>query len=181
MMRPLTCPQCGKDSVLRAPCRSLSDRLAGLLAFLPFRCQFCTHRFLAFRWGRTYPRHLLERREHRRIPVRLALSFSGDRVRGEGTLVDISMGGCLIHSQMAVGIDDIMYLRLSIAEEGPPLELAAIVRSVGGRGIRFKFLRAAREDKRLAEFLQAEGSYAERLLRTENSESALKEKAPRPG
>jgi hypothetical protein len=154
--------------VLKTPCRSLGDRLAGLLAFVPFRCQFCTHQFLAFRWGRAYPRHLLERREHRRIPVRLALSFSGDRVQGEGTLVDISMGGCLIHSTMLLGIDDIVYLRLMVAEQGPPLELAAIVRSVGVRGIRFKFLRAAREDKRLAEFLQAEGSHAERLPRAEN-------------
>jgi hypothetical protein len=147
---------------------------------MPFRCQFCTHQFLAFRWGQTYPRHLLERREHRRIPVRLALSFSGDRVRGEGTLVDISMGGCLIRSTMLLGVDDIVYLRLMVAEHEPPLELAAIVRSVGARGIRFKFLRAAREDKRLAEFLQAEGGYADRLPRTASGTPDGTEKEPRP-
>lgn len=157
-MRPLTCPQCGRDSVLRSLRRSLVEHLAGLLALAPFRCQSCAHQFLAFRWGRRYPTHLVDRREFLRIPVRLALSFSGDRVRGEGILVDISMGGCLIHSQMSVRVDDILYLRISLAEPSPPLELAAMVRSVGARGIGFKFLRATREDKRLAEFLQTQGS-----------------------
>ena len=156
-MRPLACPLCGNNSVLKALCRSAGERLIGLLGASPFRCQLCTHRFLAFRWGRSYPTHLVDRREHPRIPVRLILSFSGDRHRGEGTLTDISMGGCLVQSTMPAKVDEIYYLRIHFSEQDPPVELAAIVRSVGARGIGFKFLRAAREDARLAEFLQAQG------------------------
>ncbi len=159
-MRLLTCPLCGKDCVLRVPCRSVEERLVSLLGCSPFRCQFCTHKFLAFRWGRSYPTHLLDRREYPRIPVRLTLSFSGDRVQGEGILVDISMGGCFVQSKAQVGLDDIYYLRIDLADREPPLELAAIVRSVRAGGIGFKFLRASREGTRLAEFLRAQDSGA---------------------
>jgi hypothetical protein len=90
--------------------------------------------------------------------VRLYLSFSGGKVRGEGTVLDLSMGGCIIKSETQVHTDDIFYLQLSLGEGEPPLELAAMVRSVSPRGIAFKFLRAAQEDKRLLAFVQAQAS-----------------------
>lgn len=155
MTLPLSCPQCGKDGVLRSRCRSAREYLAGLLFVSPFRCQFCSHRFLASRFRRQYPKHVIDRREHWRIPVRLFLSFSGGRVRGEGTVMDISMGGCIIKSDTQVHVDDIFYLQIAIDEREPPLELAAMVRSVSSRGIAFKFLRKAQEDRRLLAFVQA--------------------------
>src|SRR5438094_10425456 len=106
----LQCPQCGKESVLRTPCFSPVERLVSLLFVSPFRCQDCSLRFLAFRLGRRYPAHLIDRREHKRIPVRLFLSFSGGRVRGEGKVLDISMGGCIIKSTTLVKPGDIFYL-----------------------------------------------------------------------
>lgn len=153
-MWALRCPLCDKESVVRVPAESLLERAAGLLGIAPFRCQFCSHRFLAVRWGRSQPGHVVERREFRRTPVQLALAFTGDQVRGEGTIVDLSIGGCLIHSTLHLCIDDIIYLRVTLPRQELPLELAAMVRSVGSRGIGCKFLRAAREDARLAEFLR---------------------------
>jgi hypothetical protein len=88
--------------------------------------------------------------------VRLFLSFSGGKVRGEGTVLDLSMGGCIIKSRTQVHTDDIFYLQLSLDDREPPLELAAMVRSVSPRGIAFKFLRAAQENKRLLAFVQAQ-------------------------
>lgn len=84
----------------------------------------------------------------------MTLSFSGNRVKGEGMLVDISKGGCLVQSTMQVGQNEIYYLRIVASEQDMPLELAAMVRSSTSRGIGFQFLRATREDKRLVEFLQ---------------------------
>lgn len=156
MAQPLTCPQCEKENVLRSPATSFTDRLASALFISPFRCQLCSHRFRAFRVGRRYSRGLLDRREHRRIPVRLSLAFSGGRIRGSGTVLDISIGGCLIESDAMVRVNDIFYLRFSLLEGGPPLEVAAIVRSVRAKRLGCKFLRAAREDKRLLEFLRAQ-------------------------
>lgn len=153
-MWALRCPLCDKESVFSVPPESLLERAAGLLGIAPFRCQFCSHRFLAVRWGRPQPGHAVERREFRRTPVQLVLAFTGDQVRGEGTIVDLSIGGCLIRSTLHLGVDDIIYLRIMLPRQESSLELAAIVRSVGSRGIGCKFLRAAREDARLAEFLR---------------------------
>lgn len=73
-------------------------------------------------------------------------------------MVDISMGGCMIKSDAPVHVDDIFYLQISLGEHEAPLEVAAMVRSVGSRGIAFKFLRAAQENKRLLAFVQAKSA-----------------------
>jgi len=161
MAKPLQCPQCGNESVVRTSCFSPAERVAGLLFVSPFRCQACSFRFLAFRLGRRYPMNLVDRREYKRIPVRLFLSFSGGRVRGDGTVLDISMGGCVIKSKTQVKAGDIFYLQIVLAEQQPPVEVAGIVRSVSDRGISFKFLRAAQENKRLLEFLHGQSGGAE--------------------
>ena len=116
---------------------------------------------MASRLGRSFPIKFIDRR---RIPVRLFLSFSGGRIKGEGTVLDISMGGCMIQSDAPVHVDDIFYLQIVLGEGEVPLELAAMVRSVGSRGISFKFLRAAQENKRLLAFVQSRsGSHAQKV------------------
>jgi len=110
---------------------------------------------MASRIGLAHPAHAVDRREHLRIPVRLFLSFSGGKVRGEGTVLDISVGGCIIKSETQVHVDDIFYLEIATETNHPPLEVAAMVRSISHRGIAFKFLRAAQENKRLLAFVQA--------------------------
>lgn len=156
MGRLLNCPQCRREQVLRARPLSASERVAAIFLLSPFCCQHCSCRFLASRIGLDRPRHPIDRREHLRIPVRLYLSFSGGKVRGEGTVLDLSMGGCIIKSETHVRVDDIFYLEISTGAHEPPLEVAAMVRSVTQRGIAFKFLRAAQENKRLLAFIQAQ-------------------------
>ncbi|MFO0766353.1 MAG: PilZ domain-containing protein [Nitrospiraceae bacterium] len=100
----------------------------------------------------------MDRREHLRIPVRLFLSFSGGKIQGKGTVLDISMGGCMIESDAPVHVDDIFYLQIALDGAQDPLEVAAMVRSISSRGIAFKFLRAAQENKRLLAFVQTKTS-----------------------
>lgn len=71
-------------------------------------------------------------------------------------MLDLSMGGCIIQSDTQVHVDDIFYLEIATGEDGPPIEVAAMVRSMSPRGIAFKFLRAAQENKRLLAFVQAQ-------------------------
>ncbi|MDF0642738.1 MAG: PilZ domain-containing protein [Nitrospira sp.] len=110
---------------------------------------------MASRIGLALPARKVERRQHLRIPVRLYLSFSGGKVRGEGTVMDLSVGGCIIKSNTQVHVDDIFYLEITTDQDEPPLEVAAMVRSVSQRGVAFKFLRAAQENKRLLAFVQS--------------------------
>ena len=158
MARILHCPDCGKEGVLRSHCFNYAERVARLLFVAPFRCQACSHRFLAFHIGRNYSKHRLDRREHKRIPVQLALSFSGGRIRGTGMVRDISMGGCIIECETMVQVNDIFYLQMFLTEQEMPVEVAAMVRSVSAKRIGFKFLRSARENKRLFAFLHANGA-----------------------
>lgn len=158
MAHILTCPDCGKDEVLRSQCFNYAECIAMLLFIAPFRCQACSHRFLAFRVGRDYAKDLIDRREHKRLPVRLALSFSGGRIRGTGVVRDISMGGCIIECETIVQVNDIFYLQLFLGVQDSPVEVAAMVRSVRANRIGFKFLRSARENKLLFDFLHAQGA-----------------------
>lgn len=154
MRRQIACPQCREGGAIRVLSQSPSEFLAALIWMAPFECQHCLHRFLARRMsmGRS---HSLERREHLRIPVKLCLSFSGGKVRGEGTVMDLSLGGCVIKSETRVHVDDIFYLEIILVENEPPVEVAAMVRSVSERGIAFKFLRKAQENKRLMTFIRS--------------------------
>ena len=156
MRRILNCPRCRKDGLLRTQPQSPREHFASFLFVSPFHCPSCRHRFLASHLWLDHATHPIDRREHLRIPVRLFLSFSGGKVRGEGTVLDLSMGGCIIKSRTQVHTDDIFYLQLSLGDGEPPLELAAMVRSVSPRGIAFKFLRAAQENKRLLAFVQTQ-------------------------
>src|SRR4029079_10252383 len=158
MSRTLSCPRCQKDGLLRSHPQSPRERLASLLFVAPFRCPSCSHRFLASHLWANQSTHAIDRREHLRLPVRLFLSFSGGKVRGEGTALDLSMGGCIIKSETHVRVDDLVSLESSTGTHEPPLEVAAMVRSVSQRGIAFKFLRAAQDNKRLLAFIQAQAA-----------------------
>ena len=156
MSRILSCPRCQKTGLLRSYPQSPREHFASLLFVAPFLCPSCSHRFLASHLWLDDSTHPIDRREYLRIPVRFYLSFSGGKVCGQGTVLDLSMGGCIIKSETQVHKDDIFYLQLSLGEGEPPLEVAAMVRSVNARGIAFKFLRAAQENKRLLAFIQAQ-------------------------
>jgi hypothetical protein len=156
MIRPLICPLCGKNVILRAQARKLSESFLALLFIAPFRCQSCHRRFFRFRLGLVYPANIIDRREHLRIPVRLFLSFSGGRIKGEGFVTDLSMGGCMIQSSTHVKVDDIFYLHITLPDHEKSLELAAIVRSVTSRGVAFQFLRQVQENKSLLSFIHAQ-------------------------
>jgi hypothetical protein len=164
MSRQVLCPRCRKDGALRARPQSPRELVAALVWIVPYHCGHCSHRFLARRVstaGSSYP---IERREHLRIPVRLCLSFSGGKVRGDGTVLDLSLGGCIIKSETHVRVDDIFYLEIVIAADEAPVEVAAMVRSVSARGIAFKFLRKAQENKRLLTFIQSHSGSTSNVL-----------------
>ncbi|HLZ35117.1 MAG TPA: PilZ domain-containing protein [Nitrospira sp.] len=142
--------------MLRSRPLSATEHMAALFMVSPFSCPNCSCRFMASRIGLDHPRHAIDRREHLRIPVRLYLSFSGGKVRGEGTVLDLSMGGCIIKSETRVHVDDIFYLEIATGRHDQSIEVAAMVRSISSRGIAFKFLRAAQDNKRLLAFVQAQ-------------------------
>ena len=158
MSRPLHCPRCQSEGVLRSRHQFPREHLAALFLMAPFHCQQCRHRFLIWRPSLNQRFVPMDRREHLRIPVRLFLSFSGGKVRGDGMVMDLSVGGCVIKSATQVHIDEIFYLQIAIQGIEGPIEVAGIVRSISPRGIAFKFLRQAQDSKRLLAFIQSHSS-----------------------
>jgi hypothetical protein len=45
------CPKCKTDHAHRSHRHGLTERLASLFAFYPYRCAECVHRFLRFRYS----------------------------------------------------------------------------------------------------------------------------------
>ena len=164
MSRESVCPQCQKEGALQSRPQTPREHVAALLFIVPFHCSHCSHRFLACRIGLRRAQQGIDRREHLRIPVRLFLSFSGGKIRGEGMVMDLSMGGCIIKSQTQVHVDDIFYLEIAITNQEAPIEVAAMVRSVSARGIAFKFLRKAQDNKRLLAFIQSNSGSTSSVL-----------------
>lgn len=78
--------------------------------------------------------------------------------------MDLSLGGCIIKSKTQVHVDDIFYLEIAIAKDETPIEVAAMVHSVSVRGIAFKFLRKAQENKRLLAFIQSNSGSTSSVL-----------------
>jgi PilZ domain len=67
------------------------------------------------------------------------------------------LGGCLIDTTTPVKVDDIFHIKLFVNEQEPAIEVAAMVRSIGTKGVGMKFLRSAREDRRLVAYLRLQG------------------------
>src|SRR5439155_17479272 len=102
------CPHCGIWLVKKASRRGLREYLLSLLTLGPFRCQICTHRFLNFTWWPGPD----PRREYNRIPVRYPVLLSPTHEHKgtqyeEGTLLDLSIRGCAIKSDVPLHKGDI--------------------------------------------------------------------------
>ncbi|MFQ5992627.1 MAG: PilZ domain-containing protein, partial [Nitrospiraceae bacterium] len=117
----------------------------------PFRCQLCTHRFLAYRTKSGHE----SRREYERILVGYTVKFcpvsSGEQVEfSEGTMHNLSIRGCQIESSRPASRGAHLRLAFVAAEGELPIQVeAAVVRStVGGRmGLEFLDMRPEHEDR----------------------------------
>jgi len=159
----LRCRRCGKGLAQRATVQSIAEQFLSLFATHPFQCQICGHRFLAFRFSSLYRDQRAERREWERIPVRFSTAFSGSHIRGEGTVVNISKGGCKIDTDVKVQVGALLYMQLFLSQGEPPVEVAGSVRSAKDGKLGVKFLRVAREEQRLQHFIQQRAEWLSRL------------------
>jgi c-di-GMP-binding flagellar brake protein YcgR len=143
------CPHCGILLVKKVSRRGLREYLLSVLTVGPFRCQVCTHRFLAFSWLPA-PN---TKREYNRISVRYQMLLSSARKDDqiqceEGTLVDISIRGCAIKSNVALHKGTILRLHIRPTDQEPPIEIdIAAVRTVTGRRMGLEFVKIRPEEE----------------------------------
>lgn len=96
-------------------------------------------------------------RKHLRFPVQFQGSFSsGQHLEGEGTVLNLSIGGCKVQSDTRVPLGTGLRLRIMMPDEEQPLEIKrAAVRWTGGQefGVEFTFIETEHE-LRLRHFVQ---------------------------
>lgn len=152
----IVCAKCRKPYVQAVRQQGTLDRLLSLAYVYPFRCQVCRHRFRLMQWGLRYNETEVDRRQYRRRPVRLHVILSNDHGEHEGTVTDISMGGCAIETTVPLFKEkDLLTLRLDAFDLEPPIIVeSAIVRPVSGPHIGLEFLRLdKKEEERLSQFI----------------------------
>ena len=94
-------------------------------------------------------------RKSQRFSVTLPCTFMNDQFSGEGTVLDLSMEGCKITSNMSV-IDMYMEMFIYLPEQIPPLPVElAVIRWSKGPILGLEFIRIAdRHQARLRQHLQ---------------------------
>ena len=149
------CPRCGKDFVRRARREGLAEAVASVAYLYPFTCQLCAHRFRAFQWGVRERAQPADQRQYERISVNFPMTFSKDAGRGNGTALDVSIGGCAFKTEPSPQPGAIIQLQLHAPGLERPLVVdAAVVRTVRSIYIGAEFLRLSPEEQyRVTQFV----------------------------
>ena|SRR5688572_21502390 len=147
------CPRCSKEYIKRVSRVGLGERLMSQFYLYPFRCQLCGHRFKLLQWGVTYTRIEEDRREYERLTANFPVTFTTGTASGNGSVIDVSMGGCTFQTEARLEEGSIVQVRLQFSNDIPPINIeAAVVRSI-------------KEGRTGLEFLRIENSERERLQR----------------
>lgn len=136
------CPRCDSLLIRRLPPDSRFERLLALLDVSPFQCNRCQHRFRLQLHGLRDFSHADSQRQTYRIPVHVPVRFESGEVSGEGTITDISAGGCALDSRRNLRPGLILKLHLPAGAESTPSgrveQVAAVRASMGTRtGLQF--------------------------------------------
>jgi PilZ domain len=166
-MMYLICPKCSREFVKRVPRKGFTEKLLGVFYIYPFRCQLCGYRFRFLQWGIRYQRIQEDRREYERLAINCPVSLRGENLYSEGSVVDISLGGCtaMIDTQLTAG--DLCSVGLYLSNDPLPIRVdAAVVRTARPNSLGIEFIKFLDNDReRLQLFIR--GLLKERLVSPE--------------
>lgn len=155
-MARVKCPRCLRDFVRPLSSAGPLETLLSAFRVYPFKCQLCGHRFRSLQWGIGDNRNRLDRRQYTRLKRKFPITFSGEGIAGDGTLVDISMAGCGFTTGTDLPTGMVMRVRLQIADDIPAVAVdAAVVRHTRQRAHGVEFIQwQERERERLQIFVR---------------------------
>lgn len=150
-MAQAKCPHCSRPFVRRVAAVRSTERLLGVFAVYPFKCQLCGFRFRLPQWGVREVGEAEDRREYDRMPASFPLAFQTMNSSGDGVTTNLSMGGCSFNTSTPLTNGIVMRLELQIADGVPPVVVDAAA------------VRYSREGKLGVEFLRWQESERDRL------------------
>lgn len=146
----LFCPRC--DNILVAHAESMPQPTRQVTAGIiyTFECQPCKLRFQVSQQDIAPVAETQDRRKAARIPIRMAVDIECGEHVGEGTITDISKGGCAVESQQPLTIGQLLRLKFppptgSVDTLGT--QKIATVQNLRGQKAGVKFLAFTDEEK----------------------------------
>ena len=92
----------------------------------------------------------MELRETPRFRVEFRSAFSGEHIEGEGKMLNLSMDGCKIESDMSVQKDNVLALRVHVPQFAYPIQVEqAAVQWTKGKEFGLQFIRVLPEGLKL--------------------------------
>jgi hypothetical protein len=150
------CPQCDKVFVRRSHRAGPLEQLLSVFFIFPFRCQLCTHRFLAFQGLPPESRHREYERILARFPVSYHTTYGQDQIQGEGTAIGLSIRGCAFTTDKRLRAGAFLRLQLHATQGERPIAIdVAVVRSTVKTRVGLEFLTIRdEEDQRLRRVIE---------------------------
>lgn len=160
------CPKCGKYFTKRVPMEGANDPLSTVAGMFAYRCQLCTELFRAKKPDPLAPPAptvakegeltKVDARQYVRVAARFPVTFVISKLKQEGTITEIALGGCTLEANVVLAIGAKFRMEILISDSEPPLVIQqALVRSVrpAGFGIQFMEILDA-EKERLGRLLE---------------------------
>ena len=144
------CPRCESLLVVRAESTDPLDRHLATSAIYAFECRSCGHRFRASQQDAPSPEESQDRRKFPRTPIHMPVNFEWGEQGGEGTITDISKGGCAVESQRRLNAGLLLLLKFPSSvrstERDTPQQIAS-VQNLRGERAGMKFLAFTQEEQ----------------------------------
>jgi len=145
------CPKCGKYFTKRVPMEGAADPTSTVAGMFAYRCQLCSE---LFRSRKPDPQAVpapqastnaeltkVDARQYVRVAAKFPVTFLISRLKQEGTVTEIALGGCSLEANIVLAIGAKFKMEILISESEPPLVVdQALVRSVRPTGFGIQFM-----------------------------------------
>jgi len=166
------CPKCKKYFTKRVLIEGAEDPTSTLAGMYAYRCQLCDELFrankpalqptpvpqttLAPSEGASAELANITNRQYVRVAAKFPVTFVISRLRQEGTVTEIALGGCSLEVNVVLAIGAKFRMDILISENEPPLVVdQALVRSVRPTGFGIQFMEIQEAEKvRLGRILE---------------------------
>ena len=145
------CPKCGKYFTKRVLIEGAEDPTSTMSGMYAYRCQLCSELFRASKpalQSTSAPQARndseltnVTNRQYVRVAAKFPVTFLISRLRQEGTVTEIALGGCSLEANVVLAIGAKFRMDILISENEPPLVVdQALVRSVRPSGFGIQFM-----------------------------------------
>lgn len=146
----LSCTRCGKLLVATSESTNQPDRHSTAGVMYTFDCQPCQLRFQLSQQNIPFSAEPQDRRKAPRVPVHMPVDLECGELTGEGTVTDISKGGCSVESQHCLTVGQLLRLKFpppTGSVDNCATQKIATVQNLRGQKAGVKFLAFTPEEQ----------------------------------